>query len=197
MSSYTDYDTEQVRANERSSSGMPTQHLNGSLNQPNLPVQPATRALDQRTVIAGILIIFGILTLGGNLPILQLETVPGMILLTIASGFLFFALSQRIYGLSIPGFILAGLAFGITFVNLLGAPSVLMGLAMGFATIYIFGRFFYNINNPWPLIPSSILALVSLIVLATSVPFLSMPLMAIPMLLIGAGLFLGMKKRQP
>jgi hypothetical protein len=196
MSSYTDYDTEQVRAQERSSSGMPTQHLNTPYNQPApMPVQAGTRSLDQRSIIAGLLILFGILALGGNLPFWELETVPGMILLTISSGFLFFALSQRIYGLSIPGFILAGLAMGVTFVNVFGAASVLMGLSMGFASIYIFGRFFYNIDNPWPLIPGSILFLVTLIVLASSIPFMSMPLMAVPIILIGAGLLIGMKKK--
>jgi hypothetical protein len=119
-----------------------------------------------------------------------------LILLTIASGFLFFALSQRIYGLSIPGFILAGLSVGITFVNITGGASVLWGLALGFLLVYVVGKALFQMRSSWPMIPSVILFCVGCIVAITQLPsFLAAGFIWLPLLLVGAGFYLGWGRR--
>jgi hypothetical protein len=196
---YTDHDTERVRQAEASSAGRDTQRLAG-LPSNNGPVVPQTRARGAANSLAALaLIIGGILWLLGLLSPFgwfQLETEPGMILLTIASCLLFFAFWKRIYGLLIPGSILAGLSLGITFVNVTDGVSVLWGLALGFLGILFVGRAYFNLQSSWPVYPAVPLFAVGVIVAVANLPgFLAGGLIWLPLLLIGAGLVLGWRNR--
>ena len=120
----------------------------------------------------------------------------GMVLLTIASCFLFFSFWKRIYGLMLPGAILAGLSLGVTFADVTGGVSVLWGLALGFLAILFLGRALFNQTNPWPVIPAVILFAVGTIVAASNLPGLFVGgLVWMPLLLVGAGLYLGWGRR--
>ena len=122
----------------------------------------------------------------------EADFTAGLVLLTIGSCFLFFAFWRRIYGLSIPGLILAGLSVGVTFAELTNGVSVLWGLALGFLMIYIFGSALFRVRSPWPVIPSVILFGVGCIVMITQLPaFFAGGLIWLPLLLVGAGLYLG------
>lgn len=124
------------------------------------------------------------------------EITGGLVLLTIASCFLFFAFWQRIYGLLIPGSILAGLSIGVSLATLTNGVSVLWGLALGFLSILVVGRALFNVQSPWPAIPAVILFGVGVIVAFASLPtFFGLSLVWLPLLLIGAGLFLGWGRR--
>jgi len=193
MSNYTEQDTERARAAERSSAGMETRHL-------GLPAgygaAPAQTIVPQRPNSLGL----GLIGLGALLILAQLFTtslniVPGMILLTIASVFLFFGLWRRVYGLIIPGSIVAGLSLGVTFAEVTNGVSVLWGLALGFLAIYALGTALFRNSHFWPLIPGAILFGVGLIVLIATLGSLSVGLIWVPLLLIGAGLFLGFVKQ--
>jgi hypothetical protein len=125
-----------------------------------------------------------------------IDIVPGMILFTIASVFLFFAFWRRMYPLIIPGFILVGLSAGVTLVDLTGGVSVLWGLALGFVAIYLVGNALWRIRQPWPLFPAAILFAVGTIVAMTQLPaFFATGLLWLPLVLIGAGLYLGWMRR--
>jgi hypothetical protein len=126
----------------------------------------------------------------------MIDIVPGMILFTIASVFLFFAFWRRIYPLIIPGFILSGLSVGVPLADLTGGVSVLWGLALGFVAIYLVGAALWRIRSPWPLIPGAILFAVGTIVAMTQLPaFFATGMLWLPLLLIGAGLYLGWMRR--
>ena len=119
-----------------------------------------------------------------------------MILLTIASCFLFFSFWKRIYGLMIPGAILAGLSVGVTFADVTDGVSVLWGLALGFLTIFFLGRALFNQTSPWPVIPAVIMFAIGTIVAAANLPGLfAGSLVWMPLLLVGAGLYLGWGRR--
>ena len=189
---YSDQDTERARQAEQSSAGVSTQHL-GALpfGTPAL-AQPAS---NRNNLLALGLIGAGVLMLLGGFPINQLEIAGGMILLTIASGFLFFSFWRRIYGLLIPGSILGGLSLGVTFANITNGVSVRWGLALGFLAILLVGRAMFNVQHNWPVYPGVVLFAVGVIVAIASVPALLVGgLFWLPMLLIGAGLYLGWKR---
>jgi hypothetical protein len=115
-----------------------------------------------------------------------------MVLFTIASCFLFFAFWRRLYGLLIPGCILAGLGMGVPLAGLTHGASVLWGLALGFFAIFVIGRALFNVRMPWPMIPSVILFAVGAIVVIANLPtFLAAGVIWLPLLLIAAGLYLG------
>jgi hypothetical protein len=120
------------------------------------------------------------------------DVTGGMVLLTIASCFLFFAFWQRIYGLLIPGCILAGLSLGVPFAELTHGVSVLWGLALGFFSILLLGRGLYGTRSTWPVYPAIVLFAVGIITAVANMPaFLAGGLLWLPLLLIGAGLYLG------
>ena len=116
----------------------------------------------------------------------------GMILLTLASGFLFLAFWRRIYWLLLPGCILAGLSVGVPFAELTMGVSVVWGLATAFLAIHLIGQRLFNVRSRWPFIPALPLLIVGLIIAIVNLPiFFASSLMSLPLLLIGTGLYLG------
>jgi uncharacterized membrane protein len=206
-SNYTEQETERVRQAERSSAGLPTQQLSDMPVPPspsagaghsvgNPPSMVPAGAAGRNNIAALALIAVGVMMLLGRVAPLRLEITGGMVLLTIASCFLFFSFWKRIYGLMIPGCILAGLSVGVTFADLTNGVSVLWGLALGFFSIFFLGRALFHQRSAWPTIPAVILFGVGLIVAAATLPgFFVGGLVWLPLLLIGAGLFLGWGRR--
>ncbi len=189
-SNYTEQDTERARQAERSSAGLTTQQLS------NMQAASAAPAAGRNNVAALALIAIGVIMLMGRIAPLRLEFEGGMVLLTIASCFLFFSFWKRIYGLMIPGAILAGLSVGVTFADVTDGVSVLWGLALGFLSIFFLGRALFKQGSAWPVIPAVILFAVGTIVAAANLPGLFVGgLVWMPLLLIGAGLYLGWGRR--
>ena len=192
---YTEHDTERAREAERSSAGMATQHL-------TLPSDAGTAASSapvstKRPNAIGMLLVgLGVLLLLSRLGSVQLEVTGGMVLLTIASVFYFFGFWRHIYGLIIPASILAGLSVGVTFADLTDGVSVLWGLSLGFLAVYVIGAALFHQRSMWPTIPAVILFAVGLIVAVANLPaFFGATLIWAPLLLIGAGLYLGWMRR--
>lgn len=192
---YTEQDTERARTVERNSAGMATQHL--SLPADAGPSAASLPAAPARPNITGIaLVAIGILMLVTRLSGLELELTGGMVLLTIASVFYFFGFWRHIYGLIIPASILAGLSVGVTFADLTSGVSVVWGLSLGFLTIYMLGGALFGQRNAWPVIPAVILFAVGIIIAVANLPtFLGAGLIWLPLLLIGAGIYLGWMRR--
>ncbi|MFO7166906.1 MAG: hypothetical protein DIU80_002650 [Chloroflexota bacterium] len=199
MTDYTEQDTERAREFERSSAGMHTQPLAAPPQVLRAPAPASTTAAPAAR--RGNLPALALLVIGGLMLLAQvfpgeLEITGGMVLLTIASCFLFFAFWQRIYGLLIPGAILSGLSIGVTFAELTDGVSVLWGLSLGFLAIYLVGRALFGVRNIWPIFPAVPLFAVGVIVAVSNLPgFLAGGLVWLPLLLIGAGLFLGWGRR--
>ena len=195
---YTEEDSERARAAEHSSAGMDTQRL-----APQPPAPQATPAAARRNNLAAMVLIgIGMFMLlsrmlsNGHLFSMHGldsgEFTGGMILFTIASCFLFFSFWRRIYGLLIPGCILAGLSMGVPLASLTNGTSVLWGLALGFFAIFVVGRTLFNIHTSWPMIPAVILFAVGAIVAIANLPtFFAAGVIWLPLLLIAAGLYLG------
>src|SRR3954470_16681652 len=180
-SHYTEQDTERARQAEQSSAGIPTQQL---AYRPAASAAPAPR---RNNLAALALIAVGVIMLLARLTPLQFEFGGGMILLTIASCFLFFSFWKRIYGLMIPGAILAGLSIGVTFADVTSGASVLWGLALGFLSIFFLGRALFSPSRAGPVIPAVILFAVGTIVAAANLPGLFVGgLVWMPLLLVGA-----------
>jgi hypothetical protein len=197
---YSEHDTERVRQAERSSAGVETQHLSlpsggAGYGGPAAAASSLPAASGRPNMLGLGLIGAGALLLLGRLAALQLEIEAGMILLTIASVFFFFGFWRHIYGLVIPGSILAGLSVGVTFADVTNGVSVLWGLALGFLAIYTLGTTMFRMGSQWPIYPAVILFAVGTIVAIASVPFFNFALIGLPLLLIGAGLYLGWMRR--
>jgi uncharacterized membrane protein len=188
---YSEQDTERVRQAERNSAGVPTQDL-GPAPVVGPALAPMRGVGDRNNLLALALIAGGALMLFGYLPDNRLEIEGGLIMLTIASCFLFFAFWKRIYGLLIPGSILAGLSAGITFADLTDGVSVLWGLALGFLAILFLGRALFNQRSNWPVYPAVPLFAIGVIVAIANLPSLfAGGVLWLPLLLVGAGLYLG------
>jgi hypothetical protein len=188
-SDYTEQDTQRARQVEQSSAGLGTQRL-AMPSQASLPTAPGARGRNNLAALA--LVAVGVLMLLGPVLPGRGEITGGMVVLTIASCFLFFALWKRIYGLLIPGCILAGLSVGITFADMTNGVSVLWGLALGFLAILFVGRALFNVRSNWPVYPAVPLFAVGVIVAVAQLPTLfAGGLVWLPLLLIGAGLYLG------
>ena len=182
---YSEQDTERVRQAERSSAGVPTQDLGPAL-------APARGMGDRNNLLALALIAGGALMLFGYLPNSRLEVEGGLILLTIASCFLFFAFWKRIYGLLIPGSLMAGLSLGITFADISHGVSVLWGLALGFLAILFVGQTLFNQRSNWPVYPAVPLFGAGVILAIANLSSLfAGGVLWLPLLLVGAGLYLG------
>lgn len=202
---YSDYDTEQVRRAEFSSEGKQTQQLHNpeairyytptNQGQAAQTSQPFSTPTNSNNLLAIVLIVIGATLFFRNMLPSEGEVTAGMILLTISSPFLFFAFWKNIYGLLIPGSILAGLSVGVTFASLTNGASVLFGLALGFATVFFAGNIWFQNKSPWPLIPAAILFAVGSIIAIASVPFIGGIFAIFPILLIVAGLYLGWRSR--
>src|SRR5215207_9517157 len=147
-SHYTEQDTERARQAEQSSAGISTQQLAYP------PAASAAPAAGRNNIAALALIAIGVMMLLGRIAPFELEYTGGMVLLTIASCFLFFSFWKRIYGLMLPGSILAGLSLGVTFANVTDGASVLWGLALGFLGILFIGRALFNQRSNWPVYPA-------------------------------------------
>ncbi len=209
----TESDPEAPWRTAGSSAGAPTRPL-----EPMPSSGPTPAARRRNNLIALVILALGVLLLFGRhmpwhagprhgpgplIPHMEpmfwwpmINVVPGMILLMIASVFLFFAFWRRIYPLIIPGCILAGLSAGVTLVNPTGGVSVLWGLAFGFLAIYLVGKALWRIDQLWPLIPGAILFGIGASVALTQLPALfTASMLWLPLLLIGAGLYLGWMRR--
>jgi len=188
---YSEQDTERARQAERSSAGQPTREFGGPP-----PAGLARRAGGTNNLAALALIAVGVLMVLGRVVPDRGEFTGGMVLLTIASCFLFFAFWRRIYGLLIPGCILAGLSAGVTFASVTSGVSVLWGLALGFVALLFLGRVLFNVRSNWPIYPAVPLFAVGVIVAVSKLPWLfAGGLVWLPLLLIGAGLYLGWGRR--
>ncbi len=205
MNEYTDQDTERVRTVERSSAGQQTQQLGSApvaaFGPPAAP--PALQRHRNNPIAIGLIILGAILLLGRGsggidalLAPLELELEGGMFFLLLSSCFLFFSFWKRIYGLMIPGCILGGFAVGVTFANLLGGAPFFWGLALGFLAIYLFGRGLFRMPQPWPLFPAVGLFAFGAFVATMNLPgFLAGSFLWVPLVLIGAGLYLGFGRK--
>lgn len=194
---YTEQDTERVRQAERSSAGLETQQLQLPAGAGYASASPAAPAAGNRQSLLGMLLVgAGAFWLVSRLGMGALEIEAGMILLTIASVFFFFGFWRRIYGLIIPGSILAGLSVGVTFADVTEGVSVLWGLSLGFLAIYALGSTLFRVRNSWPMIPAVILFAVGAIVAVANLPaFFGAALIWLPLALIGAGLYLGGRRK--
>lgn len=188
---YSEQDTERARQADRSSAGLQTQQLTPPYAGAAAPV-----AHSNNNVLALALIGIGTLLFLGRLAPFHIEYEGGMVLLTIASCFLFFAFWKRIYGLLIPGSILAGLSVGVALADMTDGVSVLWGLSLGFTGILFLGRALFGARSSWPAIPAVILFAVGTIVAAANLPGIFVgSLVWLPLLLVGAGLYLGWGRR--
>ncbi len=114
----------------------------------------------------------------------------------ISSVFLFFSFWKRNYGLLIPGCILAGFSAGILFAESLGGAPFFFGMMLGFLAIIPLGRVLMGVRQNWPIFPAMAMLAVGLMAAVSSAPtMLALPFFAVPLLLIGAGLFLGSRRR--
>ncbi len=193
---YSEYDTEQARQREKSAQNMPVPTPPAYPGY-QMPVQPQPFEQGRRkNALAIALIGVGALMLSGrvlpNFDAIQ----PGIILLTISSCFFFFSFWQRIFGLMIPGAILAGLGIGVPLAELTNGVSVLWGLAAAFIAIAVLGRGMFRVNSSWATIPASILFVIGAVVLVANLPGMFMlGGLAFPALLVGLGLWLGWGRR--
>lgn len=192
---YTEQDTERARQAEQSSAGLKTQHLQLPSGAGYGPAA-APAAQDRQSILGMLLVGLGAIWLLSRMGGSALEIEGGMVLLTIASVFYFFGFWRRIYGLIIPGSILAGLSVGVTFADLTNGVSVLWGLSLGFLAIYALGSALFKLRSPWPIFPAVILFAVGTIVAVASLPtFFGAAFVWLPLLLIGAGLYLGWMRK--
>lgn len=181
------------RIEDETSAGLHTQRL--ALPSPSGAVPVPYRSNRNNAVGIGLIALGILMAFGRFMPDAGAIT-AGMILLTIASGFLFFSFWKHLYGLLIPGSILAGLGLGIPFAEMTNGASVLWGLALGFAAIFVVGRALFNQRSPWPMFPAIPLFCVGAIIGIASLPsILSAGMLWFPLLLIGAGLYLGWGRR--
>lgn len=190
---YSEQDTERARRGEQSSAGMQTQTLGtpvGAFRE--TPLQAPGR--NNRAALA---------LIGVGVALLLMRVIPnsdalagGMVMLTIASCFMFFAFWKRLYGLMIPGAILSGLSVGVPFADLTNGVSILWGLALAFLAIFALGVGLFGKRSHWPVYPAVVLFAVGVIVAMASLPtLLASGLIWLPLLLVGAGLYLGWGRR--
>lgn len=180
-------------AQEASASSAPPEEERGSPAPGKAsPSKPISRRNNMAALVligAGVLMLLGrMLPAGGPVH-------GSMVLLTIASCFLFFALWKHVYGLLIPGCIIGGLSVGIMFGPVTGGASVLWGLALGFMSILFVGRVLFNNQSQWPIYPAVPIFALGIVVAMAHLPgLLAGGLIWLPLLLIGAGFYLGWKK---
>jgi hypothetical protein len=187
-------EAERLPPTKHSSAGKPTQRLNWPEQSPLAPPPPSHRRRRLGLLLLGL----GLLLLIIRLASLSIDMTDGLTLLTIAAPFFFFGFWRHIYGLIIPASILAGLSLGVTFDQLTGGASVLIGLATGFLLIYALGITIFGQRSIWPVIPAVILLSVGIIIAVSSMPgFMAILMLWAPLALIALGLYLGWMRRQP
>ncbi len=192
---------ERIEQDDGSSAGWDTQQLAPTVLSQPAAFQPAPSMAhtgNRTNLLGAALIAIGLFIWLGRMLPNEGEITGGMVLLTIASPFLFFAFWKRIYGLLIPGSILAGLSIGVPFASLTNGMSVVWGLSLGFMAIYLLGRELFSVRAPWPIFPAVPLFVVGIIIGVANLPtFFATSLMWLPVLLIGAGLYLGWGRQRP
>ena len=150
----------------------------------------------------------GVVIVAIGLFLLAAQIVPDIgrwIVFGIGLAFLAAFLVKREYGFLIPGCIVSGVGIGIVLASALDDPwsgaSVLFSISGGFFAIWVVSTLMHSADRNWPggdakdaanalwwpLIPSGILALIGLIVLAED-GFAADVLRWWPLLIIGAGL---------
>jgi hypothetical protein len=183
---------------EESSAGVQTRRLptpDAPLYPSPIPPAPLARR-NNNNIIAITLIVVGLFAWLGRIGLDPGAMTAGLILLTISSCFLFFAFWKRFYALIIPGCVLAGLSFGIPLAELSYGVSIMWGLSMAFAAIFFLGRTMFNVQMPWPVIPAVVLFGIGMIIAFANLPaFMGAGFVWLPLLLIGAGLYLGFIRR--
>lgn len=109
----------------------------------------------------------GVVLIAVGLALYLLERVEGLdhgaILALVGAGFLVAYFLRRNYGLLVPGGILTGLGLGRLAdrtLSTLGDPT-LLGLGLGFLSIYAIALAFERRTQVWPLIPGTILVLLA------------------------------------
>lgn len=185
------HDSEQHWYTYDSSAGLPTQPLGAA--RPTRA--PRAYGSTWKNVAGLALVVLGLLLpLASRVPDRALLN-AGMILLTLASGFLFLALWRRIYLLLLPGCLLASLSAGLPLVERTSGVSVVWGLVLGLLSIFFLGRLVFHVQHRWPLLPAVPLFVAGFIVALVKLPlFFASTLMALPLVLIGAGLYLGARR---
>jgi hypothetical protein len=174
----------------------PQQAADATYAQPDAASVTAAPAANNNKV-GWVLVGLGVLVLLGQMVLSNGAFLGGMVLLTLASCFLFFAFWKHVYGLLIPGCIIAGLSVGVTFAGLTNGVSVLWGLALGFLAITLVGGSVFNVPANWPTYVAVPLFGVGCIVALANLPAMLVGIVVwLPVLLIGAGLYLGWKQRE-
>lgn len=174
------------------------------LSEPSSSIVEPTRRTRNRSaagialIAIGLLVLIGQLTAWTNLVWLVL---PGLGLI-----FLIWGLSTRNFGLMVPGCILGGLGLGLyTMTGPLSdtlawaQPSIfLFCFAAGFALISLFSLFMDDHFHWWPLIPAGMIALVgvALITGGFGLDLLKLMGLAWPLLLIGLGVFVLLRRKE-
>ncbi len=143
-------------------------------------------------IAMGLIVLGAVLMAGRLLPGGGVDLTGGMVMLTFASCFLFFAFWKRVYGLLIPGCMFAGLSVGVTFADMVGGASVLLGLALGFFAMFFLGHVLFQKRHPWPIYPAMVLCVPGIVTAVANLPgMLAGGIFIVPLLLIGLGLYLG------
>jgi hypothetical protein len=194
---YTEQDTERARQAEQSSAGRQTTNLAGIPHVPPIASPPPAASARRNNAIGIAVVGLGVLLLLSRFfNTAQLELEAGMIIFTVASCFLFFAFSKRIFGLFIPGAILTGVSLGVTFVDVTNGVSMMWGLALAFMAIRQFARPLFGVNADWGIYPAIPLFGVGCLLTVIQLgPILGFGVMWLPLLLIAAGLYLGFVRK--
>lgn len=151
--------------------------------------------MPQRSSVAGIvLIVLGALFLLGQWMHVGGEGVVAMIGLAFLAAY---ALTRQ-YGFLVPGGIMTGLGIGIIYEERLqaeGAP-VLLGLGLGFISIYLFSRVRGRMPADWwPLIPGGVLTVIGVFLAAGQTGLLGSIDRWWPLVLILLGLYIIFRQR--
>lgn len=149
--------------------------------------------MERRSWPGVILIVLGVIFLAGQ----QLEIGGEGIVAAIGLAFLVAYVFTHHYGLLVPGGIMTGLGLGIVFETNIGGQGapVLLGLGLGFLTIYVIdtaGR--RAVWGWWPLVPGGVLTLVGLLQAGSQTGWLGVVGRWWPAALIGAGVYLLLRR---
>lgn len=156
-----------------------------------------------RLILGVMLILIGLITFLSQ--IIDLPSVEWLILPTLALIFLVWGLIVREIGLVIPGGILAGVALGIYLITGPLAKQLeqdqggvfLIAFSAGWALISLLSPLTKQRFQWWPLIPGGIIGMVGLALLqgGTALRLLEIAGYAWPLILVGVGAYLLLKRR--
>ena len=152
-------------------------------------------------VVAGLLILFGVAALAGNLGIFRIsgDVVP----LVVGLAFLVAYATTRRYGFLVPGAIVTGVGTGIMATSLLGGNDngqwIVLGGGVGFLAIFLIDFLVTKgVRSWWAVIPGGIMIVVAGPIGNSSTAWQTVGVWS-PLLLIVAGvaLLFGRRRRQP